>query len=151
MISGLDILNALNVLSSEEKLGICDWIYSQQVKLKPGKKEIFYYFQLCMYLIVSFSFLGLENDIEELRKCGFYGSRTSTVKDCDNENLSQLNVGNLAMTYSSLCTLIILGDDLSRVNRINTLKAVKYLQNENGRFVKLIIVNFNIKFSLSSK
>lgn len=76
--------------------------------------------------------LGFENDTEELKKCGFYGSRTLTFKGCE-ENVSEYNVGHLAMTYSCLCTLIILGDDLSRLNKVTTLKAVQYLQNDNGR------------------
>ncbi len=75
---------------------------------------------------------GHENDIEELKKCGFCGSRTLISKDCD-KNLQQYNVGHLAMTSTLLCTLLILGDDLSRVNKPAILKAVKYLQNENGR------------------
>lgn len=121
MISGLDMLSALNKISTEEKSHICDWIYTQQVEPRPG----------------------LENDIEELKKCGFYGSRTLIFKGGKEQNVSEYNVGNLAMTYSCLCTLVILGDDLSRLNKVTTLKAVKYLQNKNGSFLSSIICGEN--------
>lgn len=37
MISGLDMLSALNKISTEEKSHICDWIYTQQVGPRPGQ------------------------------------------------------------------------------------------------------------------
>lgn len=42
--------------------------------------------------------------------------------------------GHLAMTYSALCLLIILGDDLSRLNKKAIIAALKQLQIENGSF-----------------
>ncbi len=42
--------------------------------------------------------------------------------------------GHLAMAYTSLATLITLGDDLSRLDRITLLKSIKYLQLSNGSF-----------------
>ncbi|KAJ2449849.1 geranylgeranyl transferase type-1 subunit beta [Coemansia sp. RSA 2336] len=44
------------------------------------------------------------------------------------------NSGNLAATYSALCSLLLLGDDLSRVDRPAILKTLKYLQQESGTF-----------------
>ena len=41
---------------------------------------------------------------------------------------------HLAMTYVALCTLIALGDDLSRVNRTAILDTLKGLQKEDGSF-----------------
>lgn len=37
MISGLDMLGALDTLGVEEKSQICDWIYTQQVTPRPGE------------------------------------------------------------------------------------------------------------------
>lgn len=47
---------------------------------------------------------------------------------------------HLAMTYVALCTLIALGDDLSRINRAAILETLKGLQKEDGSFVA---VSFN--------
>lgn len=42
--------------------------------------------------------------------------------------------GNIAMTYTALCCLRILGDDLSRVNRRAVIGALRSLQQPNGSF-----------------
>ncbi|CAG8583138.1 10654_t:CDS:2 [Diversispora eburnea] len=42
------------------------------------------------------------------------------------------DAANLAMTYTALACLLILGDDLSRVDRHAIINALKYLQKENG-------------------
>lgn len=39
------------------------------------------------------------------------------------------------MTYTALAILIILGDDLSKVNKEAVLAGIKALQLENGRLV----------------
>ena len=43
------------------------------------------------------------------------------------------NQGHLAMTYSALCTLITLGDNLERVNKKGILKGLHCLQRDDGR------------------
>ena len=40
---------------------------------------------------------------------------------------------HIAMTYTALACLLILGDDLSRVNKAAVLSGVKQLQLEDGR------------------
>jgi geranylgeranyl transferase type-1 subunit beta len=42
------------------------------------------------------------------------------------------------MTYTALCTLTILGDDLSRVHRDGILRALKSLQKEDGRYLCIL-------------
>lgn len=44
---------------------------------------------------------------------------------------------HLAMTYVALCTLIALGDDLSRINRAAILDTLKGLQKDDGSFVAI--------------
>ena len=44
------------------------------------------------------------------------------------------------MTYSALTCLLILGDDLSRVNRRAVIEGLKSLQNEDGRYVAVMII-----------
>ena len=43
------------------------------------------------------------------------------------------NQGHLAMTYSALCTLITLGDDLERVDKKGIVKGLMCLQRDDGR------------------
>lgn len=43
--------------------------------------------------------------------------------------------GHVAMTYTGLCSLLILGDDLSRVNKQGCLAGLRALQLEDGRSV----------------
>jgi geranylgeranyl transferase type-1 subunit beta len=42
--------------------------------------------------------------------------------------------GHTAMTYTALCTLRALGDDLSRVDKEGIIRGLKHLQLENGSF-----------------
>lgn len=50
MISGLDMLRALNeVLTEKEKAHFCDWIYSQQIEPRPGEVELL----MCYLLILG--------------------------------------------------------------------------------------------------
>jgi geranylgeranyl transferase type-1 subunit beta len=51
--------------------------------------------------------------------------------------------GHLAMTYTGLASLVILGDDLSRVNRTAIIEGVKALQQEDGRLVMIDGVHMN--------
>ena len=44
---------------------------------------------------------------------------------------------HLAMTYVSLCTLVALGDDLSRVNKKAILQTLQSLQKEDGSFMAI--------------
>ena len=41
--------------------------------------------------------------------------------------------GHIAMTYTALCCLLILGDDLSRVNKKAIVAGLKAVQLDNGR------------------
>ncbi|KAB0801565.1 hypothetical protein PPYR_03751 [Photinus pyralis] len=64
---------------------------------------------------------------------GFQGS--STVNTLFNRNSNSLyKWSHLAGTYCGLCSLIILGDDLSKVNRGAIIKSLKSLQLTDGCF-----------------
>lgn len=43
--------------------------------------------------------------------------------------------GHVAMTYTALCTLVALGDDLSRFDKRSAIKSLKSLQRDDGRCV----------------
>ncbi|XP_064609546.1 geranylgeranyl transferase type-1 subunit beta-like [Liolophura sinensis] len=109
-ISGLDILNAMEVLD-KDKPDIIEWIYSQQVL--PDNKD---------------SNIGM---------CGFRGS--STIGNAFDYREAQHTVipydsGHIAMTYTALAMLLILGDDLSRVNKRAVVEGLKSLQLPDGSF-----------------
>ncbi|XP_063230237.1 geranylgeranyl transferase type-1 subunit beta isoform X2 [Bacillus rossius redtenbacheri] len=109
-ISGLDILNALDTLNEDEKSEICDWIYKLQV-------------------------VPVEGGDGSWDRCGFQGSTTFCLPDDGLENhVSQYECGHLAMTYTGLACLVILGDDLSRVNRKAVIHGVRSLQQADGSF-----------------
>ena len=42
--------------------------------------------------------------------------------------------GHVAMTYTALASLLILGDDLSRVNKAAILEGLRALQLPDGRY-----------------
>ncbi|GBP07620.1 Geranylgeranyl transferase type-1 subunit beta [Eumeta japonica] len=67
-----------------------------------------------------------------MAKCGFQGSSTVNI-NIDPAN-AHYKCGHLAMTYTGLCILLILGDDLSRVNRKALIEGVKALQTPEGNF-----------------
>ncbi|XP_064621057.1 geranylgeranyl transferase type-1 subunit beta-like [Lineus longissimus] len=109
-ISGLDVLDALDQLDGQKK-DIIEWIYSLQVL--PDSQ-------------------GLNKT-----KCGFRGSPmigNSFDPEKARETLLPYDGGHIAMTYTSLACLLILGDDFSRVNKPAVLAGVRQLQIEDGSF-----------------
>ncbi|CAK1542184.1 unnamed protein product [Leptosia nina] len=105
-VSGLDVLGSLSSISIELRNRIIDWIYRLQVQ--PDKET------------------------GDMSACGFQGS--STVNIDFNADNKLYRCGHLAMTYTGLCILLTLGDDLSRVNRKAIIEGVKALQTEEGNF-----------------
>ncbi|XP_012555341.1 geranylgeranyl transferase type-1 subunit beta isoform X1 [Hydra vulgaris] len=109
-LSGLDLLNALERIKNEHQ-NIINWIYSLQILPK--------------------------NDESNTTKCGFRGSPFlgSKYQTEGSFSVSELyESSHIAMTYTALCSLIILGDDLSRVNRNAIINGIKFLQKEDGSF-----------------
>ncbi|XP_045538812.1 geranylgeranyl transferase type-1 subunit beta [Papilio machaon] len=105
-VAGLDVLGSITSISIELRSRIIDWLYLLQVQ--PRKSD------------------------GDMSTCGFQGSSTINI-ELDNAN-SHYRCGHLAMTYTALCTLLALGDDLSRVNRKAIINGVKALQTEEGNF-----------------
>ncbi|XP_021345937.1 geranylgeranyl transferase type-1 subunit beta-like [Mizuhopecten yessoensis] len=109
-LSGLDMLNSLDVVEKNKK-EIIDWIYSLQL-------------------------LPAEDD-SNLGQCGFRGS-TTNGNSFDTEKARSepitLDSGHIAMTYTALASLLILGDDLLRVNKRAVAAGLRSLQQEDGSF-----------------
>ena len=51
------------------------------------------------------------------------------------KDVCEYDCSHIAMTYTALASLLILGDDLSRVNRPAVIAALKALQLPDGRSV----------------
>ena len=60
--------------------------------------------------------------------CGFLGSPAVKVANNDKEHYP-----HLAMTYSALASLLVLGDDFSKVDRKGIIKSLRHLQKAEGR------------------
>lgn len=65
-------------------------------------------------------------------RSGFQTS-TNVPKDA-----TKYQCGHLAMTYTGLVTLLILGDDLSRIDRESLVEGVRACQNPDGSFTAMV-------------
>nr|XP_033784973.1 geranylgeranyl transferase type-1 subunit beta isoform X3 [Geotrypetes seraphini] len=107
-LSGLDMLDALDMVNKPE---IIEWIYSLQV-------------------------LPTE-DNSNLNRCGFRGSSYLGMPFNPSKKpgvIHPYDSGHIAMTYTALSSLLILGDDLSRVHVDACLAGLRALQLEDGSF-----------------
>ncbi|XP_072022825.1 geranylgeranyl transferase type-1 subunit beta-like, partial [Amphiura filiformis] len=119
-LSGLDVLNALDSVEKERN-EIIDWIYSLQV------------------------LPDLEKTDKRNRCCGFRGSAAigskynpTGVPKTENNISHPYDWSHIAMTYTGLASLLILGDDLSRVQRSAIIQGIKALQLPDGSFAATI-------------
>ncbi|KAI9032831.1 terpenoid cyclases/protein prenyltransferase alpha-alpha toroid [Phycomyces nitens] len=112
-LNALDLLGALDESVSEQnKKDWIDWIYAQQIL--PENDD--------------------END-SNLGYCGFRGSSWSGRPFDPNATHScyqPYDSAHIANTYTALLNLLILGDDLSRVNQKAICRTIKCLQQEDG-------------------
>ncbi|XP_054718149.1 geranylgeranyl transferase type-1 subunit beta-like [Uloborus diversus] len=104
-VSSLDLMAALWKLPDKQK--IIEWIYSLQVV--PNKN------------------VGLSP-----KDCGFRGTVLCSLNE--NKNFEICDRAHIAMTYTALSTLLILGDDLSRVDKTSIIESLKGLQLSDGSF-----------------
>jgi len=114
-ISALDVMGTLDSkLDQRKKQSFIEYIYNLQIHPK----------------------------MDDCSRCGFRGSpyigapfdANQERKDADESQINPYDEANLAMTYTALCTLKILGDDFSRVNKRAIISSLKFLQQLNGSF-----------------
>lgn len=105
-ISGLDVLGRLDLLEQHKNKYI-DWIYLFQIT--PDAEG------------------------EKVDRCGFRGS-TAATRALSSPSSHPLDTSHITMTYAAINCLLILGDDLSRIDRRGILSGVKALQLGNGRY-----------------
>lgn len=106
-ISGLDLLDKLELVG-EVRGEMVEWLYK------------------C--LVIS--------DLDQSRHwSGFRGATSLKLSsDCDLAPSHAHDHGHIAMTYTALASLLVLGDDLARVDRAAVLSGVRALQLQNGSF-----------------
>lgn len=68
-----------------------------------------------------------ENNLDQIGRWGFRGSFSNGLNN-------KYDTSHIALTYCALCSLIILGDDLKRVNRSTIIKGLSKYQKTNGCF-----------------
>ncbi|CAG0879974.1 unnamed protein product [Cyprideis torosa] len=108
-LSGLDVLGAVELLPEDDRRQMIDWIYSLQVvDIDAGDGR------------------------GRSRRGGFRGCPSFAPAGHD------YDAGHITMTYTALCSLLILGNDLDRVNRRSVLEGVKALQLPDGSFMNTL-------------
>jgi len=113
ILSGLDILGAIHKID-DKKANIINWIYSLQIVQDPVDPE---------------RYSG---------NCGFrpgpaFGNPYDPL--CTPKQLYRFDQQNIAMTFSALNCLKILGDDFSKINKKAITNALKKLQKQDGSFM----------------
>jgi len=150
-IAGLDILNALDKINKQE---VIEWLYAQQLTheiKEEGMKISSLFFILSppnsnestnMKAFQNFPkiilFFVLGEDRAGFRGASFFGF---PYVSCDDGDYAEKIISNnkydhshIANTFTALCTLKILGDDLSRVDSDALIRSLKSLQLETGSF-----------------
>ncbi|KAJ3298935.1 Geranylgeranyl transferase type-1 subunit beta [Rhizoclosmatium sp. JEL0117] len=120
-ISGIDICGAVEKsISEKNRKDWIEWVYAQQV-------------------VPSWDVNSEEKpDGASWGAFGFRGSPSSGRPFNPNQTTAEFwhhDTSHMAMTYTALLTLVILGDDLSRVNREAIIQALKHCQTESGSFI----------------
>lgn len=74
-------------------------------------------------------FLGLPWHV-----CGQDEHQHAAAAAAESDGRHEMDCAHLATTYTALCTLRVLGDDFSRLDRAAILSAIKHLQQPDGSF-----------------
>ncbi|KAJ3384313.1 Geranylgeranyl transferase type-1 subunit beta [Entophlyctis sp. JEL0112] len=120
-ISGLDICNAVSAnISDKDRADWIDWVYAQQVVPAWDVST------------------EIRTDPSAWKSFGFRGSSSSGRRHNPHqtkEEYQSYDTAHIAMTYTALAILVILGDDMSRVNRSAITHALKCSQTPAGSFI----------------
>ncbi|KAJ3126124.1 Geranylgeranyl transferase type-1 subunit beta, partial [Physocladia obscura] len=121
-VSGIDICGGIATeISEKNRVDWIDWIYAQQV-------------------VPSWDLVAQEQPPNNVswQIFGFRASPSSGRPFLPNQTLSEYwphDTSHIAMTYTALTTLVILSDDLSRVNREAIVQSLKHSQTPSGCFI----------------
>jgi prenyltransferase beta subunit len=67
----------------------------------------------------------------------------------ESDGRHEMDCAHLATTYTALCTLRVLGDDFSRLDRAAILSAIKHLQQPDGRSPPHALVAGSLRCALT--
>lgn len=137
-VSGLDVLGTIDgkneeAFSQVRRRALVDWLYSLQIersKFPPGPE-----FAASHGGFRGSTFAVLAPAAEKNRNCNAFKPGGG---DHDCRLAASTDVANLAMTYTCLATLAVLGDDLSRVDKPAISASLKALQSPDGSFVSSV-------------
>jgi len=113
-LSGLDLLDRLDMVQ-DERQQIIDWLYHAMIA--PSS--------------TTSSSATINDDL--LRKCGFRGSAALKLSTTS-EPSHAYDHGHVAMTYTAVASLVLLGDDLARLDRRAIVAGVAALQLPDGSY-----------------
>ncbi|KAH1005799.1 hypothetical protein HUJ04_006715 [Dendroctonus ponderosae] len=114
-VSGLDILGDIDDIPEERKNQMIDWLYSLQVEDDGRLASCIQAQQFHFYVMVVSEPVS-----------GFQGSTTINTREYRGKHQAY-QWGHIATTYSCLLSLLILGDDLKRVNTKEIIKSLRPL------------------------
>jgi geranylgeranyl transferase type-1 subunit beta len=112
---------------------IIEWIYSLQIIICHSRKS-------------TFSRNNIFKDeergnVHHYTRGGFQGGTFLNLLSNSNQctdydiKIMMYKQGHLATTYTALCTLITLGDDLTKVDKTSIIHSIKALQQPDGSFI----------------
>lgn len=132
VVSGLDLLGALDTrLTLADKKDIIEWIYSYQVDVNKVKiSDTLDDDDDDFHGVETKSICRNGNDCNNDKRAAHSGFRSTSMINSD----FPLDCGIIPMTYCALSTLVIMGDDLSRVDRRSIIAGLRHLQLPNGSF-----------------
>ncbi|ORY92371.1 protein geranylgeranyltransferase type I beta subunit [Syncephalastrum racemosum] len=111
-LASLELLGALETAVSERnRSDWIEWIYAQQIKPAPDGSDL------------------------NRAKCGFRGASWSGRPFDSHATTSDYipyDSGHITNTYTALISLLILGDDLSRVDRDAIVESIRCMQQPDG-------------------
>lgn len=137
-ISGLDVLDLLDLLSDESKQNIIEWFYSLLMTPEKGNDVRCSGFMVRIVQCIKFYVNKSVNFISVFITIILQGATTLNIENApDNCPINAYKWGHLAMTYTSIATLVILGDDLSRLDRRAIIEGDSLLWG-SGRFRQLV-------------
>jgi len=138
VISSLDLLDLLEghpIFTPELRATTIEWIYGLQIPRT---------FRYTSCVLLANRFHTDNNEPTEMPRWGFrgspflglpwQGSAPPEVRD-PTDGRHELDCAHLATTYTAMCTLRVLGDDFSRIDRGAILSAIGRLQQPDGRHV----------------
>ncbi|KAJ3012962.1 Geranylgeranyl transferase type-1 subunit beta [Thoreauomyces humboldtii] len=111
-LGALDVMGCTDEIGDKDRAAWKDWIYAQQIHSEGG------------------------TDGSTSLHCGFRGAPFAGAPHRPDSSTSSnaFDTAHITMTYTALASLLILRDDLARVDKKSIVASLKQLQQPNGSF-----------------